>query len=187
MAAYIDIMPTILDLCGVTAPKDVRFDGKSLRHLLEGTVGQPPHEKLFFWLNPPVMKGSYGQLSDPVLMHFERRNYAIRAGSWKLVKGMELYDLKNDSSEAEDLAAVQPEKVKELQTAFDRWANDVIPGGDFVRPPVPVNGENMPSFMSNDFHGGTVISMDWVQIHGDGPRYSYEKLIRDKITGWDPR
>ena len=55
---------------------------------------------------------------------------------------------------------------------------------ELVRPRVPVNGEDTPSIMSNVFMGGTVIDIAWTQIHGRGPRYSYGKLIRDKITGW---
>jgi arylsulfatase A-like enzyme len=59
---------------------------------------------------------------------------AIRKGDWKLVrydpvadgrKGRptetKLYNLADDIGEANDLAAKQPEKVKELQAAWDAW------------------------------------------------------------------
>ena len=41
--------------------------------------------------------------------------------------------------------------------------------------------------MSNMFLGGTVVDIAWANLHGEGLRYAYGKLIRDKITGWqDP-
>ena len=35
------------------------------------------------------------------------------------------------------------------------------------------------------FRGGTVIDIAWARLHGQGLRYGYDKLIRDKITGWE--
>ena len=35
ITAYVDVVPTLLDLCGVDAPADVEFDGVSIRPLLE--------------------------------------------------------------------------------------------------------------------------------------------------------
>ncbi len=51
-------------------------------------------------------------------------NRAIRVGDWKLVAAgndgpWELYNLVNDRTETHDLAALQPEKVRELAA---RWA-----------------------------------------------------------------
>ena len=47
---------------------------------------------------------------------------AIRMGDWKLVAardsgGQKLFNLKDDVSEAKDLSATHPDKVKELQAA----------------------------------------------------------------------
>jgi arylsulfatase len=48
-------------------------------------------------------------------------------GDWKLVaKGpagkWELYDIKSDRTESNDLAAKHPEKVKELAAMWEAWA-----------------------------------------------------------------
>ena len=55
---------------------------------------------------------------------------AIRAGDWKLVEyyednHAELYNLHDDLSEAHDLAAKQPEKVKELRAKLEEWKREV--------------------------------------------------------------
>jgi len=51
-------------------------------------------------------------------------NRAIRVGDWKLVadhkKPFELYDLHTDRSETHNLAAGNPDKVKELEQAWTR-------------------------------------------------------------------
>ncbi len=140
--------------------------------------GDPPDRTLFFWSDAP--KTGVGPR-----LGLNRRNYAVRRGPWKLVGGQELFDLSRDPYEQKNLAERQPGRVKELQEAFDRWAQEVVPIGDLVRLPVPVTGEDTPSIMSNVFRGGTVIDIAWARLHGQGLRYGYDKLIRDKITGWE--
>jgi arylsulfatase len=54
-------------------------------------------------------------------------NRAVRVGDWKLVaKGpagpWELYALRNDRTEMNDLARQQPQKVKELAAQWEAWA-----------------------------------------------------------------
>ncbi|MEY4272819.1 MAG: hypothetical protein RL250_1685, partial [Verrucomicrobiota bacterium] len=54
-------------------------------------------------------------------------NAAIRVGDLKLVRAgrngpWELYDLRKDRTEQHDLAASEPEKVKELSAQWEAWA-----------------------------------------------------------------
>jgi arylsulfatase len=39
----------------------------------------------------------------------------------------ELYDLKEDPGEKKDLAAQHPEVVKEMEAAYDKWWDEVLP------------------------------------------------------------
>ncbi|HVW01121.1 MAG TPA: hypothetical protein VHB77_12300, partial [Planctomycetaceae bacterium] len=55
-------------------------------------------------------------------------NRAVRVGDWKLVaKGpaarWELYDLRADRTELQDLSQEQPERVKELVAKWEAWAH----------------------------------------------------------------
>ena len=177
-ASHIDLLPTLLDLCGVPLPEGPALDGRSLAPFLKAGRGDPPDRTLFFWSDAP--KTGVGPR-----LGLNRRNYAVRRGPWKLVGGQELFDLSRDPYEQKNLAERQPGRVKELQEAFDRWAQEVVPNEDLVRLPVPVSGEDTPSIMSNLFRGGTVIDIAWARLHGQGLRYGYDKLIRDKITGWE--
>ena len=177
-ASHIDVLPTLLDLCGVPLPEGPELDGRSLAPFLKAGHGEAPDRTLFFWSDAPAM-GVRPRLG------LNRRNYAVRRGQWKLVGGNELFDLSRDPYEQKNLAERQPERVKELQQAFDRWSQEVVPSDDLVRLPVPVSGEDTPSIMSNMFMGGTIVDIAWARLHEPGLRYGYDKLIRDKITGWE--
>lgn len=99
-----DFYPTILDLCGIPLKPAEHTDGVSLLPLLKGeTIAERP----LIWHYP-----HYGnQGGEP--------SSIIRLGDWKLIHYYEdgheeLYNLKNDLSETTDLAAANPEKVKQL-------------------------------------------------------------------------
>lgn len=109
----IDIMPTCLELAKVDYPKEFNsktltpLEGKSLVNVFKNQIA-PEHEALF-WEH----EGSR----------------AIRRGDWKLVAEInqpwELYNLKTDRAETEDLAKKYPEKVKDLEKEFLHWAAKV--------------------------------------------------------------
>ena len=92
----IDIVPTILDLAGITAPEQrVPFPGRSLVPSFNADRGG---KRTLWWSH--------------------EGNHAIRDGDWKLVKtsksDWELYNLKEDRAETTNLAAEYPEKVTQL-------------------------------------------------------------------------
>ena len=98
-----DILPTIVSAAGVPLPKDVTIDGKDLRPVLAGT-GNIDRDTLY-WHFP-----HYRHNPGPYSM--------IRDGDWKMIKWYEgqtlLFNLKDDLSEAKDLAGEMPEKVAML-------------------------------------------------------------------------
>lgn len=114
----IDIMPTFLDAAGGAYPSEYNgnkikpMEGKSL---LPAITGDAPIQR-------------------DCLCWEHHGNRAIRKGDWKLVaKGetapWELYDMKADRTETDDLAEKHPETVKELNDLWWAWARrcDVLP------------------------------------------------------------
>ena len=100
----LDIQPTALAAAGIT-DKEAKFDGVNLLPYLEGKNDAPPHDALFW---------RFGKQT------------AIRKGDWKLMdangsNGPKLFNLKDDIGEKTDMTAKNPEKVKELQAAWDEW------------------------------------------------------------------
>jgi len=107
----IDVMATCLDVAGGEYPKT--FNGKEIQPL-EGKSLLPTFENV-------------GGASVPRVLFWEHEgNRAVRQGKWKLVSrhpgGWELYDMETDRTELHDLAAKQPDKVKELSALWDAWA-----------------------------------------------------------------
>jgi len=119
----LDIHPTALAAAGVMAKPEWKLDGVNLLPYVTGEKSGAPHEALYW---------RFGQQT------------AIRMGDWKLVKGAgmagivvernekasmagaELYNLKADIGEKNNLAATSPEKVKQLAAAWDAWNVDNI-------------------------------------------------------------
>jgi arylsulfatase len=68
----------------------------------------------------------------PVRMLFweHQGNAAVRHGEWKAVRPgargeWMLFNLSNDRTETEDLAAAQPDRIRVMASAWDDWAKRV--------------------------------------------------------------
>lgn len=112
IAAHIDLLPTILDACGVAQPGGRQLDGKSLWPLARGTAGAWPDRMLF-------TQWHRGDRPEPF------RASAVRTQRYKLVNGKELYDLESDPAESHDIAAVNPEVVARLRKGYSDWFESV--------------------------------------------------------------
>ena len=110
----VDIVPTILELAGTQKPADWK--------------GQPmppaPGKSLV------AARKSDITIERPSLWWLHEDNKAIRVGDYKIVaaKGdaWELYDLKTDRAEQNNLAAKMPEKVKELADLWQKQTDETI-------------------------------------------------------------
>ena len=118
-AHIIDIMPTLLELSGATYPEEFNgntidpYMGESMVSAFTNTEEAPINETLFW-------------------EHFGAA--ALRQGDWKLVKldgnaDWELYNLKEDRTEMNNLAAKYPERLKAMQEEWNTMARatDVFP------------------------------------------------------------
>jgi arylsulfatase A-like enzyme len=101
IVASIDILPTLASIAGAKLPADRQIDGNDVTDILFGKANaKSPHDVLYHHTD------------------------AIRKGDWKLLKYYnkkkkkdctELYNLKTDIGERNDLSKQYPDKVKELQ------------------------------------------------------------------------
>lgn len=113
-----DFYPTFLELTG--AQHQVQsLDGVSIVNLLK-TPGASLTPRNFYWHYP---------LTEP---HFlgGRSAGSIRQGYWKLIEffdkeEVQLFNLKDDPGEMNDLAATYPEKVAELKADLANWRSSV--------------------------------------------------------------
>jgi len=99
LTTFMDFLPTAADLAGVPAPKGI--DGISILPTLLGQKQSAQHDSLYFEIYEPYFQQS------------------VRMGDWKGYRTgtkapMELYNLKTDPVEAKNLAAEQPDVVKQI-------------------------------------------------------------------------
>jgi arylsulfatase len=125
----IDIMATCVDVAGATYPAN--FEGNNILPM-EGISLRP----LF---SPPTT--SPVPPSPRMLAWEHEGNRAIREGKWKLVSlataPWELYDIDSDRMESRNLAAANPERVKEMSAKWELWAQRTRV---FPRPEKPEAG-----------------------------------------------
>ncbi len=142
LAAHIDVVPTLLDLCGVDPPDRVSLDGTSLAPWLSGEPTEWPDRILFF-------QWHRGDEPEPF------RACAAVTQRDKLVDGRELYDLEADPGETRDLAGERPERVAELRAAYQRWFTDVSSTRGYAPPRIVVGTrfENPSTLTRQDWRG----------------------------------
>jgi arylsulfatase A len=112
----IDAYPTILEITGVADAEDHHSDGVSIVPLLKQQGVFP--KRAIYWHYPHYHPGGATPYS------------AVRDGDWKLIEffednHVELYNLKEDPEESQDLAGRIPEKAESLRTQLHRWREEV--------------------------------------------------------------
>ena len=128
----VDYFPTICKAAGVPLPRDRNIDGVSLLGHLKTNGLQKLNRDALFW-HFPHYRGSVVPYS------------IIREGNWKLIKrydtsassavpgkAFELFNLKGDLSEENDLSDVLPSKVRQLDAKLRRWLR--LTGAKLPRP-----------------------------------------------------
>jgi arylsulfatase A-like enzyme len=151
LTAHIDLLPTLIDLCGLRKPDGVAFDGASLRPLLMGS-GDWPRRTLFV----------HSQRID----HPEKwRKSAVMTDRWRLIDGEELYDMAADPGQKKDVASGHAEVVGELREAYERWWSDISRRfGEYCAIILGSDRENPSSLCCHDWHGERALSLqDYVR------------------------
>ncbi|MGH7957903.1 MAG: sulfatase-like hydrolase/transferase, partial [Opitutaceae bacterium] len=108
-----DLLPTLIDLVGISVPSRTQFEGVSLA---------------------PVLRDEAQHLADRTLVvQYPRPNggkgdAAVLWGRWRLVHDKELYNLDDDPGQTTDIAARHPEIVAKMRTHYERWWSRIEPG-----------------------------------------------------------
>ena len=121
----IDIVPTVLDVSNIPAPKTVDgieqkpMDGVSIASTFGDAKARPVRQRQYFEVFSNRAIYDNGWIAAAQHTFPWRQDYA--PGNWDKDK-WELYNLDEDFSEANDLASKNPEKLAELKRIFDEEA-----------------------------------------------------------------
>jgi len=120
---HVDLFPTLCEITGATLP-DQPLDGVSLLPLLTKSGDLPP--RALFWHFPAYLQGysRNDQQRDPIFR--SRPCGVVRDGDWKLLEDfetgeLELYNLRRDIGESDNLVNTDPGKAKEMHKRLVAW------------------------------------------------------------------
>jgi arylsulfatase len=119
----IDIVPTIYEAAGITPPtemdgvKQKPLEGVSLVYTFDSPKAPTRHPSQYFELvgNRAMYKDGWMASTTPLRLPWVTVGQEPNPDDFK----WELYNINEDFSQANDLAAKNPDKLKELQAAFD--------------------------------------------------------------------
>jgi arylsulfatase A-like enzyme len=123
LTGNVDVMPTLLDLCGIDAGER-EFDGRSLVPLFYEDGPDWPDR---------IMVTDSQRLAYPK----KWRKSATMSQRWRLVNGVELYDIRADPEQRHDVAAEHPDVVAWLREGYEWWWDKVSQQFDGTIP-IPI-------------------------------------------------
>lgn len=149
ITGHIDVLPTLIELCGLKHPVDMKFDGKSIVPLLTYDARH--------WPDRVIITDSQ-RVDHPV----KWRKSAVMTDRWRLVDGKELYDIHADQGQTNNVTEKHPQVVKELLKAYEKWWVDVSQRFDeYCEIIIGSEYENPTCLTSHDIHG----KVAWNQWH----------------------
>ena len=145
LSAHIDVLPSLLNLCDIEIPKDIKIDGKNF-------LNKPLEERSLF---------SYWTRKSPELY----QNMSLNKGKYKLVgntnydspiEDFELFNIDRDPYEIENLIENKKELANEMKIEMDNIYNELINSKNIINKPRIIIGSEFenPSFLNrNDASG----------------------------------
>lgn len=150
LTAHIDVLPTLIDFCGLGKLPGPPIHGRSLRALLEG--------KKPSW-NDRVIVVDSQRLDD--LVHW--RHTSVMTQRWRLVNPtgddsdlskLELYDIHKDPGQNDNVASQYPYVFDQLKTEYEKWWKMASArANEYSRIVLGDDADNPTRLTSHDWHG----------------------------------
>jgi len=147
--AHIDVLPTLVELCGLKRAHGPELHGRSLKPLLESARSNWPDRTL-------VVDSQRMEYLQPW------RRTAVMTDRWRLVNNtidgdprrLELYDIRKDPRQQHDLSSTFPNVVGQLKSGYEMWWKATSGrANDFVRIVLGNAAENPSRLTAHDWHG----------------------------------
>jgi len=128
LAITMDLLPTFAKLAGTKAPADRIIDGRDIGALMFGAKNaETPHEAFYYYQMDQLQAVRSGKWKLYPPLKPRKRNWGKPIGD----TGLELYDLKADIAEKNNVADKHPNVVKRILALVEKARVDL---GDTARP-----------------------------------------------------
>lgn len=167
LAAHIDVLPTLAELCGIEVAKDYRPDGISLKPLLDNDDASWKREHLV----EQYIGGPYGSELPPKPREFS----VVMTERWRLVHSGEerLFDIQADPTQSKNIAAKHPDVVSKLRALYNPFWQQVSPRLTTVSIDIGNPNDN-PTVLC---------SQDWRMPNGNPP-WNFKSIKKlPRVTG----
>ncbi|WP_417848519.1 arylsulfatase [Thalassoglobus sp.] len=114
ITAHVDVLPTLIELCEIAAPQNVKFDGRSIVPLLQDNSTDWPDR---------ILVTDSQRVKDPI----KWRQSSVMTSKWRLINGKQLYDIKKDPGQESDVASGHPQVVERLTNFYEAWWEELLP------------------------------------------------------------
>ena len=133
LTSVMDLFPTLIDLCNLKIDKHVKFDGISLKPLL--LEKEIDFKKRYLLVEQQ-------RVPNPV----KWKTCVLIEGKWRLINGKLLYDMEKDFGQTSDVAAQNPEVVKELRSKYEKIWDDISVNDNEYHPLI-IGTEEAPEIL----------------------------------------
>ena len=110
----VDVAPTLLDLADGKKPKGYKFDGVSIRKVLEGNGDVN-------WPDRMLITDSQ-RVKDPI----KWRKSSVMSQGWRLVNQKELYNIDKDPGQTKNVAEQHPHQVGVTQSTATCTTSSIV-------------------------------------------------------------
>lgn len=106
LAGYIDVAPTLIEICGLKTSVTETMDGISLASVIN------EYKTIDRYLIADTQRNEF--LSEETIS-------CVMKGNWRLINKKQLYNVALDPGEQKDMADGNPDLVNELKQVYDEW------------------------------------------------------------------
>ncbi len=173
MTSVMDVFPTLMDLCEITPPSDLTQDGVSFKEVLYGDK-MKDRTLIFSKLVPDKPDD------------FKRNLFCVAQNDWRWVNRKELYNVKEDREQRNNLVDKYPEIVKKMDGNLDYYLSNIANNREVpVRFVLGDKNHKKTSLTTQDLWGKSSFGQNHVQNldQGHGPwKVDFLKRGKYRIT-----
>jgi hypothetical protein len=156
LAEVQDILPTFVELCDLNKPTATEFDGLSLASVLRGEDKISDERMLI--LNYSRMPGFINYPAPHGQTIMRKEGAAVLWKTWRLLENRELYDLKTDPLQKNNVYDQNLQIVKKMEDYLDIWWDRVKEDVNEPQKIIIGSDRENPSFLT---------AVDWLDVFID--------------------